>query len=76
MARDLVVIGVCPQCAVGELVCKYNHFEKAELSITSWEHKCAECGFRETTAFRSDDPVAQQTVDPQACPFCRRRGGV
>ena len=36
-------------------MCSYNHFQSDELRIDSWEHKCPDCGHRETQAFRSDD---------------------
>jgi len=77
MARDIAVIGGCPKCASDELTCRYNHFEKDDLQIISWEHKCPNCGFRDTRAFRSDDEeddaeVAEVTGDPSACPYCDR----
>ena len=60
----------CPKCG-GPVTCRYNHFEKPGLVIDSWEHKCADCGVRETQAFRSEgepDPAARQ------CPYCGREG--
>ena len=78
MARESKRIGNCPECHSDQFTCSYNHFEKDELRIDSWEHKCPNCGFRETRAFRTDeeedpevDPVTD--VDPCVCPFCDRR---
>jgi hypothetical protein len=54
-------------------VCTYNHFESKELTIDSWEHKCPDCGFRETTAFRSDEEDTKpEIIDPHICPYCTR----
>lgn len=73
MSRDRQMIGDCPKCGGHDLACAYNHFESEELTIDSWEHKCAGCGFRETTAFRSDDEDAMpEDVDPHICPYCAR----
>ena len=73
MSRDRKMIGDCPKCGGHDLACAYNHFESDELTIDSWEHKCAGCGFRETTAFRSDDEDAKpEDVDPHICPYCAR----
>jgi len=56
------------------LSCRYNHFERDELVIDTWEHRCANCGHRETTAFRSDDPPAEDSLAPRPdiCPYCGR----
>jgi len=73
MPANRLSIGPCPQCQA-ELVCSYNHFERGELTIDSWEHKCANCGFRETKAYRSDQPApADEAANPLVCPFCQRR---
>ncbi|MBC8353264.1 MAG: hypothetical protein H8E66_14800 [Planctomycetes bacterium] len=72
MARDTQTVGQCPKCNADNLTCRYNDFEKDDLRIVSWEHKCAECGYRETTAFRSDDPEELQPVDAGTCPYCER----
>ena len=74
MARDTQRIGACPKCEAENLACRYNHFEKDDLRIESWEHKCAECGYRETTAFRSDDPEEERVLDAATCPYCGRKG--
>lgn len=53
------------------LQCKYNHFEADELVIDSWELKCLDCGYRETIAYRTDEPESlEDVVDPRICPFC------
>ncbi len=74
MARDIQTVGACPKCDAELITCRYNHFGKDDLTIDSWEHKCAECGYRETTAYRSDDPVEHQPEDAGTCPYCGRRG--
>ena len=76
MAREIHTVGTCPKCKADNLKCQYNHFAKDDLQIRSWEHKCAECGYRETTAFRSDDPVEEQPEDVGICPYCGRRGNL
>ena len=76
MARERVVIGACPKCGADGLACSYNHFQRDELTIDSWEHKCVDCGFRDTTAYRSDDEGdADREVDPRVCPYCQRAAG-
>ena len=76
MPRDIETIGDCPRCGGGALTCRFNHFEKDDLQIDSWEHKCPDCGYRETTAYRSDDPEADSVADPRCCPHCGRTGSV
>jgi hypothetical protein len=74
MSQDRKNIGDCPKCGGSEFTCSYNHFDKAELTIDSWEHKCPDCGLRETTAFRSDDEESNpDSVEPTVCPYCARR---
>lgn len=73
MPRDFKSAGTCPKCNAEGLTCRYNHFEKDELCIDSWEHKCADCGYRETTGYRSDDPQELQPEDVSICPYCGRR---
>lgn len=70
---DIRAIGGCEKCGSSRLTCKYNHFENDALSIHSWEHKCPDCGQRQTTAFRSDSPPLPD--DPRLCPYCGRTGG-
>ena len=72
MSRDRITIGGCPKCGSPLLACQHNHFENEELEIHSWEHKCPDCGFRQTEAFRSDDEDEPLTSKAQQCPFCQR----
>ena len=76
MPRERVSAGSCPKCGAEGLGCSYNHFAKDELTIDSWEHKCTDCGFRDTMAYRSDDEEVEDDVDPRRCPFCQREAGV
>lgn len=63
----------CPHCSSQLLTCKYNLFQSGDLRIDSWEHKCPDCGSRQTQAFRSDDEDANdEGHDPTVCPFCGR----
>ncbi|WP_146118809.1 hypothetical protein [Blastopirellula marina] len=74
MSRERITIGGCPKCKSDLLTCQHNHFQNDELEIHSWEHKCPDCGFRQTEAFRSDDE--DEPFDPVAasqCPFCGRQ---
>lgn len=73
MARDRQMIGPCPRCSQGNLSCTYNLFVKEALTIQSWEHRCADCGYRVTQAFRSDQSSADESGDPTVCPFCGRQ---
>lgn len=77
MASDQQQIGGCPKCGSASLTCRYNRFESDDLRIDSWEHKCPDCGNRETTAYRSDeDDSVPANVDVAVCPYCRRQGSV
>ena len=63
----------CPECGQDEVTCKYNHFESDDLVIDAWEHRCHNCGWRDTTAYRSDDEDLDVTeINPQICPYCDR----
>ena len=74
MPRERRLIGQCPKCRGNNLACSYNHFDRNELTIDSWEHKCPDCGFRETMAVRSDEEKPDTAeVDPRVCPYCGRR---
>ena len=74
MPHERIIIGPCPKCVGGKFVCSYNHFAREDLTIVSWEHKCHDCGFRETKAYRSDQPEAERAgIDVVSCPFCQRR---
>lgn len=72
MTRDVQTIGGCPTCKSDLLTCKYNLFESDDLRIDSWEHRCPDCGHRDTTAYRSDDEDADPAIDPLVCPYCAR----
>lgn len=75
MSRDESIIGGCPNCQSAAYRCRYNIFESGELRIDSWEHRCPDCGHRETRAFRSDDEDSLPDVAPATqCPFCGRMG--
>ncbi|MBP86311.1 MAG: hypothetical protein CMJ64_06300 [Planctomycetaceae bacterium] len=77
MLRDIQTVGECAKCgAEAAVTCRYNHFERPEeeLVIDAWEHKCANCGIRETTAYRSDDPEEEHPEDSRKCPYCGRDG--
>jgi hypothetical protein len=66
--------GVCSKCGQAAVACRYNFFDRGDLQIHAWEHKCANCGHRDTQAFRSDDPDAAETMPRgDVCPFCGRR---
>ena len=69
MPRERVTIGTCPKCGADGLTCSYNHFANDELTIDSWEHKCGDCGFRDTTAFRSDDEPGDLPENPAMLPL-------
>ena len=75
MPREIQPAGDCPKCNQPALACAYNHFEREELVIDAWEHKCANCGFRDTIAYRSDEPdsLPDDGVTDH-CPYCGRKG--
>ena len=74
MAPQRQVIGDCPKCGNGGFTCSYNHFAGDDLTIDSWEHRCHDCGLRETTAYRTDEEDWQaENVDPRVCPYCSRQ---
>ena len=52
------------------LHCRFNHFEKDDLAIWTWELKCLVCGYRETIGYRSDEAEHWEGVNPDQCPFC------
>ena len=51
MPRDRQEIGQCTRCNPGTVTCSYNKFTNETREIHSWEHRCSDCGYRETTAF-------------------------
>jgi hypothetical protein len=73
MPRDRKEIGACSHCNVGPVVCLHNRFENDVHRIDSWEHKCANCGRRETEAFRKLPTEPEPAIDPLSCPFCGRK---
>jgi hypothetical protein len=75
MPRDRRILGDCPHCGQENYTCSYNHFQTEGLRIDSWEHKCPDCGHRETQAFRSDADDLADGFDPEVCPFCARTPG-
>jgi hypothetical protein len=72
MDRDRQMAGPCPKCVSGAVTCLHNHFETATRTIDSWEHRCGDCGYRVTQAFRTDDSDFDPTINPRVCPFCAR----
>jgi hypothetical protein len=65
----------CPQCQAATVACRFNFFDRGDLQIHSWEHRCQNCGWRETRALRSDAPPEPQAgTDPNVCPLCGRLG--
>jgi predicted nucleic acid-binding Zn-ribbon protein len=74
MHSTVSVSATCPKCGGVSLACRYNYFDRGDLQVHAWEHKCPDCGWRETKAFRSDDPPRTDDVNPAVCPFCSRSG--
>ena len=75
MADIQTVDACCKKCDSTSLNCKYNFFEQEDLEIHSWEHKCIDCGYRLTTAYRSDDEDIDFTAElVDQCPYCGRQG--
>lgn len=75
MPSTVTIAGSCPKCQAARLACRYNFFDRGDLQIHAWEHKCQDCGWRETQAFRSDDPAEKSAgVNVAQCPFCGRAG--
>ena len=73
MPRDQLSVGSCPKCNGGTVTCWYNHFAKDTRVIHSWEHRCTDCGYRVTQAFRTDDPELDPATNPTMCPYCGRQ---
>lgn len=70
---DIQPAGSCPECHLEMVDCRYNHFERGDLTIDAWEHKCRNCGKRETIAYRSDNEEgARKLAEPARCPYCGR----
>ena len=75
MPTTVIIAAECPKCHVTQLACRYNYFDRGDLQIHAWEHKCQDCGWRETKAFRSDEPAPPTGQNAAQCPFCGRAGG-
>jgi ssDNA-binding Zn-finger/Zn-ribbon topoisomerase 1 len=74
MSELLTIDSPCPDCGAGNVHCRFNHFQRGALEIHAWEHKCLNCGLRETTAYRSDDEELTTPLDDRStCPYCDRR---
>jgi hypothetical protein len=76
MSSSTQLAGNCPKCGGGAVVCRFNFFDRGDLQVHSWEHKCGNCGWRDTRAFRSDDPTLAANIDPAICPLCKRQGQI
>jgi ssDNA-binding Zn-finger/Zn-ribbon topoisomerase 1 len=74
MAASTQPAGVCPKCGGESVACRFNFFDRGDLQVHSWEHKCGNCGWRQTEAHRSDGPPLEGGKDPGVCPWCGRRG--
>lgn len=75
MTRNRQPAGECPKCHTPNLTCFYNHFDRGDLIVDSWEHRCTDCGYRITRGYRSDDPPEDlEGVDLATCPWCGRKG--
>jgi len=73
MPRDRKEVGVCSKCNVGVVICLHNRFENDVHRIDSWEHKCQNCGHRDTEAFRKLADEPEPAIDPLVCPYCNRK---
>ena len=72
MQRNRLDVGPCPQCG-GTVTCLHNRFANEVHRIDSWEHRCGNCGKRDTEAFRKPAADPEPEIDPLVCPFCARR---
>ncbi|MGV3608181.1 MAG: hypothetical protein ACO1RA_17375 [Planctomycetaceae bacterium] len=73
MPTSTVPAGTCPHCNQEKLQCRHNYFDRGDLQIRSFEHRCANCGKRQTVAFRSDDPgPGGLASNGPNCPMCGR----
>jgi hypothetical protein len=73
MSGNTKLAGQCPKCQQPAVACRYNFFDRGDLQVHSWEHRCTNCGWRETKAFRSDDAPDKHSPVPDVCPLCGRR---
>jgi hypothetical protein len=74
MASNSQSAGICLKCGGDSVVCRFNFFDRGDLQVHSWEHKCGNCGWRDTKAYRSDLPQQDPVADPAVCPWCGRAG--
>ncbi|MCU0878412.1 MAG: hypothetical protein MUF06_11560 [Pirellulaceae bacterium] len=74
MPSNTKAAGQCPKCGGDALACRYNFFDRGDLQVYSWEHRCGNCGWRETKASRTDEPADKQLPEPNKCPMCGRLG--
>ncbi len=71
MPKDRQPHGPCEQCSQGKVTCTHNYFSDGRQAIDSWEHRCGDCSFRETEAYKR--PLDETLdVDPKVCPYCGR----
>jgi hypothetical protein len=73
MQRNRQEVGPCPHCATGTVTCLHNRFANDMHRIDSWEHRCSDCGKRDTEAFRKLADEPEPEVDPLVCPYCGRK---
>lgn len=73
MPRNRQPAGSCPRCTHGTVQCSYNTFDNAGERIDSWEHRCVDCSYRETKAYRAGGTEGEPGADSELCPFCGRR---
>lgn len=75
MAEIVSLPTPCSKCQGQQMTCKFNYFHQGDLEIHSWEHKCPDCGHRQTIAYRSDDEdLDTPREDRSQCPYCGRAG--
>jgi hypothetical protein len=71
--QSIQIREACAKCQGQSVACRFNYFDRGDLQIHSWEHRCPDCGWRETKAFRSDAPADAAAGDPAVCPWCGRQ---
>lgn len=75
MASSTEKAGKCEKCQTGDVMCRFNDFDRGDLRVMAWEHKCTDCGIRVTQAWRSDQPNAGDAPEGlPTCPWCGRTG--
>jgi hypothetical protein len=73
MPDQLPVANSCSKCGLEMVLCRYNRFHRGDLRIDAWEHKCGNCGSRETIAYRNDNEEGAAILKgPATCPYCGR----